>query len=190
MLKKRFGNTQLIVNRHMDALLRLTAVTTHHDVKELQWLCDAIGANVKGFVVRPKPDQPDRLARPYASSKAYAAVIYLQREVNNNASVTVVATKMCVTPIISVSIPRLDLLSLPLPDFQVTVSCPFEHTGVDFARPTVCQGKSRCGGMAVLLHTTRCTTHAVHLNLVENLNADSFMWSLSDMPRFWRVVTI
>ena len=99
-------------------------------------------------------------------------------------SVTVVATKMCVTPIISVSIPRLDLLSLPLPDFQVTVSCPFEHTGVDFARPTVCQGKSRCGGMAVLLHTTRCTTHAVHLNLVKSLNADSLMWSLSDVPRF------
>ena len=45
----------------MDALLRLTAVTTHHDVKELQWLCDAIGANVKGFMVQPKPDQLDRL---------------------------------------------------------------------------------------------------------------------------------
>ena len=49
ILKKRFGNTQLIVNRHMDALLRLTAVTSHHDVKGLRRLCDAIEANVRGL---------------------------------------------------------------------------------------------------------------------------------------------
>ena len=35
ILKKRFGNVQLIVNGHVDALLRLTAVTSHHDVKGL-----------------------------------------------------------------------------------------------------------------------------------------------------------
>ena len=49
ILKKRFGNTQLIVNRHMDALLQLTAVTSHHDVKGLRRLCDAIEANVRGL---------------------------------------------------------------------------------------------------------------------------------------------
>ena len=123
-------------------------------------------------MVRPKPDQPDRLARPYASSKAYAAVIYLQREVNNNASVIVVATKMCVTPIISVSIPRLELLSLPLPDFRVTVSCPFEHTGVDFAGPLYVRGTADVKVWLCLY--TCCTTHGVHLDVVESLNADSY----------------
>ena len=49
ILKRRFGNTQLIVNRHMDALLRLTAVTSHHDVKGLRRLYDAIEANVRGL---------------------------------------------------------------------------------------------------------------------------------------------
>lgn len=32
-LKRRFGNTQLIVDKHMDALLNLHAVTSHHDLK-------------------------------------------------------------------------------------------------------------------------------------------------------------
>ena len=49
ILKKRFGNVQLIVNRHMDALLRLTAVTSHHDVKGLRRLCDTTEANVRGL---------------------------------------------------------------------------------------------------------------------------------------------
>ena len=46
-----------------------------------------------------------------ASSKAYAAVIYLRIEVDNNVNVTFVAAKTSVTPIRSVSIPRLELLS-------------------------------------------------------------------------------
>ena len=52
ILKKRFGNTQLIhliVNQHMHALLRLAAVTSHHDVKGLRRLYDAIEANVRGL---------------------------------------------------------------------------------------------------------------------------------------------
>ena len=49
ILKKRFGNTQLIVNRHMDALLRITAVTSHYDVKGLRCLYDAIETNVRGL---------------------------------------------------------------------------------------------------------------------------------------------
>ena len=36
ILKKRFGNTQLIVNQHIDALLWLTAVTLHHGVTGLR----------------------------------------------------------------------------------------------------------------------------------------------------------
>ena len=46
-----------------------------------------------------------------ASPKAYAEVIYLRIEVNNNVSVPFVAAKTRVTPIRSVSIPLLELLS-------------------------------------------------------------------------------
>ena len=84
---------------------------------------------------------------------------------------------MCVTPIISVSIPLLELLSLPLPEFWVTVSCPFGHTGVDFAGPVYVRDTADVEVWLSLY--TCCTTHAVHLNLVESLNADSFMWSLN-----------
>lgn len=33
ILKKRFGNHQLIVNRHMEALLEVNAVSSHLDIK-------------------------------------------------------------------------------------------------------------------------------------------------------------
>ena len=32
-LKKRFGNTQLIVNRHMEALLGVATISSHYDIK-------------------------------------------------------------------------------------------------------------------------------------------------------------
>ena len=48
-LKKRFGNPQLIVNRHMEALLNVTAVSTHHDVKGLRRLHDSVEAHVRGL---------------------------------------------------------------------------------------------------------------------------------------------
>ena len=41
-LKRRFGNTQLIVNKHMDALLKLPAVNSHHNFKGLKQLYDAV----------------------------------------------------------------------------------------------------------------------------------------------------
>lgn len=34
-LKRRFGNTQLIAHKHMDTLLNLPAVSSHHDLKGL-----------------------------------------------------------------------------------------------------------------------------------------------------------
>ena len=64
----------------------------------------------------------------------------------------------------------------PLPEFRVTVSCPFEHTGVDFAGPLHVR---RTADVKVWLCLyTCCTTRAVHLDLVESLNAVSFIWSL------------
>ena len=48
-LKKRFGNTQLIVNRHMDALLHLQPVASHHDLKGLRHLYDTVESHVRGL---------------------------------------------------------------------------------------------------------------------------------------------
>ena len=48
-LKKRFGNPQLIINRHMEALLNVSAVSSHHDVKCLRRLHDSVEAHVRGL---------------------------------------------------------------------------------------------------------------------------------------------
>ena len=64
----------------------------------------------------------------------------------------------------------------PLPEFRVTVSRPFEHTGVDFAGPLYVRGTANVKVWLCLY--TCCTTRAVHLDLVENLDADTFIWSL------------
>ena len=49
ILKRRFGNTQLIVSKHMDALLNLPAVNSHHDLKGLRHLYDSVEAHVRGL---------------------------------------------------------------------------------------------------------------------------------------------
>ena len=48
-LKKRFGNTQLIINRYMEALLGVAAVSSHHDTKGLQKFNDTVEAHVRGL---------------------------------------------------------------------------------------------------------------------------------------------
>ena len=48
-LKKRFGNPQLIINRHMEALLNVSAVSSHHDVKGLRRLHDSVETHVRGL---------------------------------------------------------------------------------------------------------------------------------------------
>lgn len=48
-LKKRFGDTQLIVNRHMEALLGIVAVSSHLDVKGLRKLHDTVEAHIRGL---------------------------------------------------------------------------------------------------------------------------------------------
>ena len=69
------------------------------------------------------------------SSKAYAAVIYLWIEVNNNVSVTFVAAKTRVTSIRSVSILRLELLSALLlsrlvASVEGTLQCELQLDGI------------------------------------------------------------
>ena len=48
-LRRRFGNTQLIVSKHMDALLNLPAVTSHYDLRGLRHLYDSVEAHVRGL---------------------------------------------------------------------------------------------------------------------------------------------
>ena len=49
ILKRRFGNKQLIVNRHMDSLVKLEPVSSQHDVKALRRFYDAVESNVRGL---------------------------------------------------------------------------------------------------------------------------------------------
>ena len=48
-LKRRFGNPQLIVNKHFEELLSLPAVTSRHDLKGLRHLCDSVEARIRGL---------------------------------------------------------------------------------------------------------------------------------------------
>ena len=48
-LKKRFGNTQLVINRHMEALLGAAAVSSHQDTKGLRKLNDTVETHVRGI---------------------------------------------------------------------------------------------------------------------------------------------
>lgn len=48
-LKKRFGNSQLIVDRHMEALLGVGAVSSQHDTKGLRKLIDTVEAHIRGL---------------------------------------------------------------------------------------------------------------------------------------------
>ena len=64
----------------------------------------------------------------------------------------------------------------PLPEFRVTVSHLFEHTGVDFAGPFYVRRIENVKVWMCLY--TCCTTRAVHLDLVENLDAEAYFRSL------------
>ena len=49
ILQERFGNKQLIINKHMEQLLSIDAVASQHDVKGLRHLYDIIEANVRSL---------------------------------------------------------------------------------------------------------------------------------------------
>ena len=48
-LKKRFGNPQLIVDRHMESLLRKSAVLSPFDIKGLRKLHYSVEAHIRGL---------------------------------------------------------------------------------------------------------------------------------------------
>ena len=49
ILRKRFGNKQLIINKHMEQLLTTEGVSSQHDVKGLRHLYDVIETNVRSL---------------------------------------------------------------------------------------------------------------------------------------------
>jgi hypothetical protein len=49
ILKKRFGNKQLTITRHMDVLLNTDAVTSPHNLKGLRHLYDSVETQVRGL---------------------------------------------------------------------------------------------------------------------------------------------
>ena len=49
VLKKRFGNKQLIINKHMEQLLHVENVTSQHDVRGLRRLYDIVESNVRSL---------------------------------------------------------------------------------------------------------------------------------------------
>ena len=49
ILKKRFGNKQQIITKHMDILLSLKPVTSQHKLRELRQLFDLVEAQVRGL---------------------------------------------------------------------------------------------------------------------------------------------
>ena len=48
-LKKRFGNPQLIINCHMEALLHVPGVSSHHDIRGLRKLHVSVEAHIRGL---------------------------------------------------------------------------------------------------------------------------------------------
>ena len=48
-LKKRFGGWQKIIDKHMDALLKVGAVTSCHDVKAMRHLYDLISSHIRSL---------------------------------------------------------------------------------------------------------------------------------------------
>ena len=62
-----------------------------------------------------------------------------------------------------------------LPDFRVTEAPPFSKMGVDFAGPLYAKGPTGVMTKCYIALFTCCVTRAVHLELVENLLASTFV---------------
>ena len=74
--------------------------------------------------------------------------------------------------------PYQDLPPPPLPEFRVSQSRPFTNTGVDFAGPMYVRPSTGSTGPKVWLCLyTCCVTRAVHLDLVPDLSAITFIRS-------------
>ena len=67
----------------------------------------------------------------------------------------------------------------PLPKFRVQESRPFSHTAIDFAGPLHVKtfGVTKSEKMWICLYTC-CVTRVVHINVVPDMSAETFVCSL------------
>ena len=66
----------------------------------------------------------------------------------------------------------------PLPEYRVSQTRPFQATGVDFAGPLYVKSSEHSGTTKVwLVLYTCCSTRAVHLDLVQDMSAPTFLRS-------------
>jgi hypothetical protein len=63
----------------------------------------------------------------------------------------------------------------PLPTYRVEKTPPFTYCGVDFAGPLYIKTTTGTEKVWICLYTC-CTTRAIHLDLVQDLSAQSFIW--------------
>ena len=89
ILEKRFGNKQVIVNCHMDALIKLSAVVGANNTKQLRQLYDEIEMNLRSLKsLGVKPDSFGCLLVPILLSKLPGALnLHLSRKFDSNTDV-------------------------------------------------------------------------------------------------------
>ena len=66
----------------------------------------------------------------------------------------------------------------PLPEFRICVSNQFDKTGVDFCGPVYIKISNETESKVCIALYTCCATSAVHLELVMDLTAESFVGNL------------
>ena len=66
----------------------------------------------------------------------------------------------------------------PLPEFRVTQTPAFAHTGVDFAGPLFVRDRSSSSRKVWITHFTCLVTHAVHLDIVSDMLTGTFVCCL------------
>ena len=71
--------------------------------------------------------------------------------------------------------PYHDPPSAPLPHFRVSEAPPFSHVGVDFAGPLYTKGDQGTMSKCYIVLFSCCITRAVHLELIHDLTAFSFI---------------
>ena len=57
VLQRRFGSPQMIINRHMEALLNVPGISSHQDTRGLRKLHDSVEAHVRGLEALKVPSQ-------------------------------------------------------------------------------------------------------------------------------------
>ena len=57
VLQQRFGNPQLIINCHMEALLNVPGISSHQDTRGLRKLHDSVEAHIRGLKALRVPSQ-------------------------------------------------------------------------------------------------------------------------------------